>query len=105
MNAKSEYAALPTNLRRYVGGVAAAGTFVALAQLAIRPHALDERSWLIVATLTGFASLAEASPLHLTHKTNINVASAFYLAMLMLVPWQLAGFLALASAGIGQAWR
>jgi hypothetical protein len=96
---------LPADLRRYVVATAAAGFVVPIALLAVRPVALDGHAWLVAGVLTAFAAVAESRPLHLTHKTNINVAATVYLAMLILLPWRLPAALALIGAGIGQTWR
>src|SRR5205807_92691 len=45
------------------------------------------------------------NPLHLTHKTSINVGTAVYVAMLLILPWQLPGLLALIGSFGALIWR
>jgi hypothetical protein len=105
LRARLDYATLPADLRRYVVATSIAGFVVPIALLAARPVSLDGHAWLVAVVLTAFAALAESRPLHLTHKTSINLAATVYLAMLILLPWRLPAALALIGAGIGQTSR
>ena len=94
----------PPILRRYVALVAVVGPAIACA-LAFFSNRLTEQELLIAATLTLLAGIGERYPLQLTHHTTVNVASAAYLAMVLSLPPELAGLLALLANSAGHALR
>lgn len=59
----------------------------------------------ITVVLTLLAAVGERYPLHLTHKTTINVASAAYVAMVLTLPAELPGVLALLALTVGLELR
>jgi hypothetical protein len=97
------YQAFPAALRRYIIGVSLAGALVAgMLAVAGRP---PEIPLLTGCMLLGLAVVAERFPLHLTHKTNINVATAAYVAMWLALPVGLPALLAGIALLVGQMWR
>ena len=103
-----DYGLLPAPLRRYVATVALLGLAVAVA-LALTGSASDgARQVALMAILAALAGVAESHTLHLTHKTSVNVGTALYLAMVLVLPWQLPGLLAATAGLVAQgirAWR
>lgn len=69
------------------------------------PRAVDNHIVLVAIMLTVLAVIGERYPLHLTHKTSINVASAAYFAMVLVLPVSLPGILALVAISIGAQLR
>ena len=94
----------PPVLRRYLALVSIAGPVIACL-LALFAGRLTERELLIAATLTLLAGVGERYPLQLTHHTTVNVASAAYLAMVLSLPPEIAGLLALLANSAGHALR
>lgn len=105
LHARVDYGALPTGLRRYVITVAMLGPLVAIGLVLAQPAGPDARDWLLMAMLVGLAAAAEGHPLHLTHKTSVNVSTAVSLAMLLILPWHWVPLLALTGALGGQFLR
>jgi HD-GYP domain-containing protein (c-di-GMP phosphodiesterase class II) len=93
--ARLEYTELPVGLRRYIIAITLLGPLIALSVAVARvtPPTTTQILWAV--TLFVLASIAERFPLHLTHKTNINVTGAAYIVMLLLLPAWLPGLLAL----------
>jgi len=97
----------PASLRRYVAAVSVLGPALALAVASTRDGRLSLHDAVLAVVLTVMAAFAERFPLNLTHKTTINVASAAYIAMILSLPYELPGVLALVAIGVAQAvrWR
>jgi hypothetical protein len=104
-NVWNDYRELPPALVRYLGAISIAGPTVAVLWLFLAPTSDRPDRWLDVAILTLLACLAERFPIHLTHKTYVNVASAVYVAMLLTVPLSICGVAALAAASCAAAHR
>jgi HD-GYP domain-containing protein (c-di-GMP phosphodiesterase class II) len=102
---KNNYPDLPVRLRRYIGAVSVLGPVLALSCLLARGRMPTDDLWLVTVVLLLLAVLAERYPIHLTHKTNLNVSTAVYVAMLLLLPPTIVGALALTAAGVAQAMR
>jgi hypothetical protein len=96
---------LPVRLLRYVAMIAVGGplTVVITAIIWYRPLSSTELLW--AAMLLVLAGIAERFPLHLTHKTNINIAAGAFIVMVLLLPWWLPGVLALLAVGAAQTMR
>jgi hypothetical protein len=94
----------PPALRRYLVLVSVLAPAVACV-LALLGDRLTEQELLIAATLTLLAGVGERYPLRLTHHTTVNVAGAAYLAMVLSLPWEYAGLLALLASSAGHALR
>lgn len=86
---------LPPALRRYLLAVSVIGPATAIALTVAGPSLWNSEITLWAVLLTGLALAAERFPLHLTHKTNVNVATVAYVAMILLLPASLPGILAL----------
>lgn len=86
-------------------GVTIAGPMLAIAVAFSRGAQLSSSELQTAVMLVVLGAIGERYPLHLTHKTNINVASAAYFAMVLTLPWQMAGLLALTSLVIGLELR
>jgi hypothetical protein len=87
---------LPPALRAYLLAVGLTGPVVALAILIAANDALptlDGSDLLAAILLTGLAAAADRYQFHLTHKTSINVATACYVAMLLVLPLSVLGVL------------
>jgi hypothetical protein len=93
-----DYQELPPALVRYLVAVTIAGPVAAVGWFFFAPTSDRPDRWLDVAILTLLACLAERFPIHLTHKTYVNVASAVYVAMLLSLPLSICGVAALVSA-------
>ena len=99
------YGTLPTALVRYLAVVSIAGPMLAFAFLATGSGALIGAQVEAAIVLIGLAAIAEHFPVHLTHKTNANLATAVYLAMVMVLPLASCPLAALIGVTLGQAWR
>lgn len=97
--------ALPAALRGYVLATALTGPAVAVALVLSDPPAWDLRVAVMAVALAVLALVAERFPLHLTHKTNVNVATVAYVAMILLLPVSLPALLALVAVAIAQILR
>ena len=83
--AKNEYQLLPPALVRYILLVTASGpALVVLFALTFAPE-LRTVDWPVAVILTAIALVSERFPLHLTHKTNINLATVAYIAMFLML--------------------
>src|SRR5215218_1894787 len=105
VNFWADYRELPPALVRYLVAVSVAGPGLALLWLLLAPASDRPERWLNLVTLTVLACLAERFPIHLTHKTYVNVASAVYVAMLLTMPLDMCGVAALAAAIGAALWR
>ncbi|MEA2513092.1 MAG: hypothetical protein QOJ59_2579 [Thermomicrobiales bacterium] len=95
-----DYADVPTCLRRYLVAVSVGGLAVTVGLAVVVHGELAPHHVLLAIVLVALAAVAERYPLHLTHKTNINLGTAAYVAMLLTLPLMLPAVLALvASAG------
>jgi len=95
----------PPALSRYLIAVSALGPIIALVvALGQVPH-IDDRmlAWLFI--LVPFIVVSERFPIHLIHKTNINLSLALHVAMLLLLPVQAIGLTIVVAACIAQLWR
>lgn len=99
------YDGLPQRLLWYILLVSALGPLSALVVGAIRFTEISGRDLLWAAMLLTLATVAERFPLHLTHKTNINVTAAAFIVMLLLLPGWLPGLLALVASSAAQVLR
>jgi putative nucleotidyltransferase with HDIG domain len=99
------YDVFPAALTRYLIAVSVLGPLAALivALSGARQATTSDLAWALA--LLPLAIISERFMVHLTHKTNINVATATYVAMLLLLPTWLPGALALLGVTIAQAWR
>jgi HD-GYP domain-containing protein (c-di-GMP phosphodiesterase class II) len=95
----NDYRGLPPALIRYLIAISLTGPVLAIVWTQA-PARGRSGPWLDLAILTMMACLAERVPIHLTHKTYINVSTAVFVAMLLAVPLPYCGTAALvASAG------
>jgi hypothetical protein len=101
----NDYRELPPALVRYLLAVSVAGPMAAMLWMLLAPPSDRPDRWLDFLILTVLACLAERFPLHLTHKTYINVASAVYVAMLLTLPLQVCGVAALVAVAISSILR
>jgi HD-GYP domain-containing protein (c-di-GMP phosphodiesterase class II) len=91
---------LPVGLLRYLLVISLGGPLIALAVAVTHIEVPSGRTLLWAVMLLVLAVIAERFPLHLTHKTNINVTGGAYIVMFLLLPVWLPGVLAiLAVAG------
>jgi hypothetical protein len=104
-NLRNDYRELPPALVHYLIAVSVAGPASALLWIARAPLSDRPDRWLGFLILTVLACLAERFPIHLTHKTYVNVASAVYVAMLLTLPLQVCGVAALVAAAIASILR
>ena len=100
-----EYGDYRPAMRRYLIAVSLAGPLAAAIVAVLGGGRLTERESLFALLLLGLAGLAERFPLHLTHKTNVNVATAAYVAMLLMLPFWLPALLACLAFGAAQVAR
>jgi HD-GYP domain-containing protein (c-di-GMP phosphodiesterase class II) len=105
IRARFDYQTLPPALRRYVIAVALIGPSGAIALALTGPAPDGIGQWLLMAILAILAGIAERHPLHLTHKTSVNVGTALYLAMVMTLPWHWPALLAFVAAVAAQVLR
>jgi HD-GYP domain-containing protein (c-di-GMP phosphodiesterase class II) len=96
---------LPDALRRYVLTVSVLGPSLALGVAALGAPEITAHDLLWCALLLPLAAIAECFPLHLTHKTNLNVGTAVYMAMILLLPPAIPGMIALLGAIAAHLWR
>lgn len=96
---------MPAGLRHVVLFVTISGPLLALALLLGDRAWIDPTALLWAALLLPLAAAAERFPLHLTHKTNINVGSAVYIVMILILPTSLPGVLAFVAAAVAQTLR
>jgi hypothetical protein len=99
------YARLPVALVHYLVAVSLLGPAAAIGWMIAGPDSNRPHRWLLLAVLTMLACVAERFPLHLTHKTYVNVATAVYVAMLLAVPLPLCGIAAMVAVSIAQGAR
>jgi HD-GYP domain-containing protein (c-di-GMP phosphodiesterase class II) len=102
---RNNYPALPVRLRWYIRAVSIGGPVVAIALLAGSGHSPAEGHWPAALVLLLLASIAERFPIHLTHRTNLNVSTAVYVAMFLLLPPMTVGTFALVAVATAQAVR
>jgi HD-GYP domain-containing protein (c-di-GMP phosphodiesterase class II) len=104
-SARFGYDGLPTALRRYIILISRLGPALALAIAIARWTSLSFHDLLLASMLLVLAAIAERFPLHLTHKTNINVTAGAIMVMVLLLPAWLPGLLVLAASSLAQALR
>jgi HD-GYP domain-containing protein (c-di-GMP phosphodiesterase class II) len=92
-------------LLRYLLLISLAGPVIPWVVMALTWDLPDGRELLLAAMLLLMATAAERFPLHLTHKTNINITSAAVIAMILLLPAWLPGVVALLAASVAQYLR
>src|SRR5690348_192806 len=80
------YDGLPQRLLWYILLISAAGPISALVVAASLYTQISTRELMWTGMLLVLAAVAERFPLHLTHKTNINVTAAAFIVMLLLLP-------------------
>ena len=102
---KNNYPDLPDRLRWYIGTISVAGQVLVLSLLLTRGRLPTEDLWPVTIVLLLLAGVAERNPIHLTHKTNLNVSTAVYVAMLLLLPPLIVGAIALVAGCTAQALR
>src|SRR5688572_1035800 len=96
---------LPASLRRYLLTVATVGPAVAVAAAATIPFPRTGQLALAAAVLTGLAVVAERYQFWLTHRTHINVTTAAFVAMILVLPASLPGLLAALAILAGHVLR
>jgi HD-GYP domain-containing protein (c-di-GMP phosphodiesterase class II) len=99
------YDGLPIGLLRYLLLISLAGPVVPWLVAVFAWDPPTGREALYAAMLLVMATAAERFPLHLTHKTNINITAAPVIAMILLLPVWLPGVLVLVAAGVAQYLR
>jgi HD-GYP domain-containing protein (c-di-GMP phosphodiesterase class II) len=100
-----DYTIYEPAMRRYLQAVSGGGPLVAVLVAVAAFTPLSPRTSLQALILVVMAGVAERYPLHLTHKTNVNVSSAAYVAMLLMLPAWLPGLLAAFAIGAAQVAR
>ncbi len=105
LNVRNDYRELPAPLVRYLVAISVAGPVAAVLWLFLAPVSDRPDRWLVFILLTALACLAERFPVHLTHKTYINVASAVYVAMILTLPLPLCGMAALVAVATAALLR
>jgi HD-GYP domain-containing protein (c-di-GMP phosphodiesterase class II) len=99
------YADLPSGLLRYVLFISAAGMLVPFIMMSLAWQPISGRELLYAGMLLVMATVSERFPLHLTHKTNINITSAAVIVMILLLPVWAPGLLVLIGAVVAQSLR
>lgn len=99
------YDGLPVGLLRYILLISLLGPALAIAVAIADRGTLDGRQLLWAGMVLVLAAVAERFPLHLTHKTNINVTSGAVIVMILLLPGWLPGLLMLIAGSVAQTWR
>ncbi len=107
---ESEYqemtlADLPVQLQRYIWMMACLGPLAAILALVLGDTRITTESSVWIAFLFALTIVAERFPVHLTHKANLNVGTAVYLAMIFLLPGGLPAIITLVAAILAQLWR
>jgi HD-GYP domain-containing protein (c-di-GMP phosphodiesterase class II) len=105
VNFWTDYRELPPALVRYLVAISITGPVTVLLWLFVAPESDRPDRWLTLSIVTLLACLAERFPIHLTHKTYVNVASAVYVAMLLTLPLGVCGVAALVAATGAAIWR
>ena len=90
-----EFGQIAPPLRLYVFAVVRAGPTVAVAAAVAGPFGFGGANRLAVVLLAALALLAIHYPLPFSHRTRLDVASAAYVAMILVLPPSLPGLLAL----------
>jgi HD-GYP domain-containing protein (c-di-GMP phosphodiesterase class II) len=103
--AQLDYTGYDPAMRRYLLAVSCGGPLVVAVVVAAGFTPIDGRVAVQAFVLMLLAGVAERYPLHLTHKTNVNVATAAHVAMLLMLPSWLPGLLASAAIGVAQVAR
>jgi HD-GYP domain-containing protein (c-di-GMP phosphodiesterase class II) len=93
---------IPAPLRRYVATVIAGGIAGSAAIAVAGWTWIDEADPFVVAVLVAGALLAVRYPFQIRHRTHVYVSGAAFLAMIFVLPWPLAGALAVAVALAGR---
>lgn len=96
---------LPAGLRAYLVAVIVAGPLLAIGLLATSPPDPTGRQLLLAALLTSVAAVADRFRFHLTYKTNVDVATVAYLAMIFALPAPAPGVLTVVAVGAGELLR
>ncbi len=99
------YDGLPPALLRYLLVISVVGPLTPFVVLALSwdPPTVQEGIYAIM--LLAMATVAERFPLHLTHKTNINITAAAVVVMILLLPSWMPGLLMLVASTIAQRLR
>lgn len=105
MPSRYSYEDFSSQFRRYLKAATFGAPAIVVAIAAFGARSLDTRDVLLAIILTVLSAIAERYPLHLTHKTNVNVATAAYIAMILTLPSTLPGALALIAASAAQMLR
>lgn len=95
----------PAALRYYLVAVITVGPMLAVAVAAFGGMSFQGERWLQAASLVVLAAAADRFPLHLRRTTELYLASAAYVAMILVFPASLPGLLALLGVTASQAWR
>jgi putative nucleotidyltransferase with HDIG domain len=99
------YDVLPVALTRYLLAISVLGPLAALVVALSGLGDLTRRDLLWSLALLPLVVITERFMVHLTHKTNISIATATYVAMLLLLPAALPGLLALLGNTVAHLWR
>lgn len=92
---------VPPGLYLYLVAVVLAGIAAACGVAISHQPIRDVDPWAVVFLLL-LAAIAERLQLHITHKTRLHVASALYIAMILVLPVGLPGILAIIAVAAGQ---
>ncbi len=105
LSRRNDFGELPDRLTRYVLAIAVLGPLASLGAWQLIPGSGESLPLALVLVLTVLASLAERFPIHLTHKTHINVSTAVYIAMFLTLPASTACLLILVASALAQLLR
>lgn len=96
---------MPERLRWYAQAISFAGPLLAGVAYVRWGQTPAAGRWEAAIVLLVLACVAERFPIHLTHRTTLNVSTSVYVAMFLLLPPMLVGVFALAAAATAQALR
>lgn len=96
---------MPHALLRYLLLISVAGPLVLVLTLPVIWESLTVRDGISAIILLVTATAAARFPLHLTHKTNINITAAAVVVMILLLPAWMPGVLMLVASIVAQSLR
>ena len=98
-------AGLPAPLRVYLLAVITTGPAAALLLALLVPEQPGRTDWVRIALLFVMTVAAERFTIHLTHKTEFNLATACYLPAVLTFPLGVPGLFAMAASAVGKTLR